>query len=72
MNEIKIKGDMINLSQFLKLESYISSGGEVVYFMETNKILINDEPAFAKRQKIYNNFSIQINDVIYKVISEDK
>ncbi len=72
MEIIKIRTEYIQLSQLLKLLSYISSGGECRYFMDENTILINGEKAFEKRKKLYNNFEVIINDKEYLIQSEIK
>ncbi len=70
MNIININTDFITLVQFLKMESIISSGGEVKYFLEENKVLLNDIEVFEKRKKIYPNDILKINEDEYRIQSE--
>ncbi len=72
MNSIIINKEYITLIQFLKLTNYISSGGEISFFMENSDILINDVAPFEKRKKIYDSYIVKINDDVYKVKSEVK
>ncbi len=71
MNTIKINTEFITLVQFLKMESIISSGGEVKYFLLENKVLLNNQEVFEKRKKIYPNDILKINDEEYRIESED-
>ncbi len=70
MNIININTDFITLVQFLKMESIISSGGEVKYFLEENQVLLNDIEVFEKRKKIYPNDILKINEDEYRIQSE--
>ncbi|MFV0287937.1 MAG: RNA-binding S4 domain-containing protein [Mycoplasmatales bacterium] len=72
MEKIIINTEYIQLVQLLKMLNYISSGGECKYFMNENKILINNEIPFEKRKKIYDNFEVIINDKEYLIKSEIK
>ncbi len=57
--------EFINLSQFLKANNLISSGGEVGFFLKNNQIKLNDIIVFEKRKKIYPNDVLEINDEKY-------
>ncbi len=70
MNIIKINTEFITLVQLLKMESIISSGGEVKYFLIENKVLLNDNEVFEKRKKIYPNDILIINEEEYRIESE--
>ncbi len=70
MNTIKINTDFITLVQLLKMESIISSGGEVKYFLEENQVLLNDIEVYEKRKKIYPNDILKINQEEYRIQSE--
>lgn len=70
MNIIKINTEFITLVQLLKMESIISSGGEVKYFLSENKVLLNDNEVFEKRKKIYPNDILIINEEEYRIESE--
>ncbi len=71
MNIIKINTEFITLVQLLKMESIISSGGEVKYFLEENEVLLNNQAVFEKRKKIYPNDILVINNEEYKIKSEE-
>lgn len=71
MEKFIITNDFITLVQFLKTNAYISSGGESKYFIENNKIFLNDIQVHEKRRKIYPNDLLKINDQIIKVESEN-
>lgn len=52
MKEIPIYGDYIQLDQFLKKLDYISSGGDIVAFLEGHDITLNGNEVHEKRKKI--------------------
>lgn len=72
MKTILIKTEFINLTQFLKMEAIISSGGEVKYFLEENEIYLNDIKVSEKRKKMYSGDVLKINNDIYRIESENK
>ncbi len=65
MENIIINKEYITLVQFLKMESIISSGGEVKYFLEENDVKLNNIDVFEKRKKIYPNDVLVINEDSY-------
>ena len=67
MENFKFTGDFITLAQFLKTNSYISSGGETLNFMESNDIKLDGETITAKRKKMYPDNVLQINDIFIKL-----
>ncbi len=70
MENILINKEYITIVQFLKMQSIISSGGEVKYFLSENKVLLNDNEVFEKRKKIYPNDILIINEEEYRIESE--
>lgn len=57
----KINTDFINLSQLLKMEDLVSSGGEVKYFLANEKVLVNDQEENRRGKKLYPNDVIKIH-----------
>ena len=52
MKNFKLKTEYIELQQLLKIESYISSGGEAKYFLAENKVYVNDELETRRGRKL--------------------
>ena len=52
MEKAEIKGDYIQLDQFLKRENRISSGGETGFFLEEHDVRLNGEKVHEKRNKL--------------------
>lgn len=71
MKEIIICGDFITLAQFLKMESYINSGGEAKYFLAENSILLNGELENRRGKKLYHNDIVKLDNKEYKIINEN-
>ncbi|TDV24395.1 ribosome-associated protein YbcJ (S4-like RNA binding protein) [Mycoplasmopsis mustelae] len=67
---VKIKGNTIKLSQFLKKIDEINTGGQSKYFIKENEIKINGKIPKGRSSKIKPGDIIWINDQLIKVISE--
>ena len=52
MKNFKLKTKYIELQQLLKIESYISSGGEAKYFLAENKVYVNNELETRRGRKL--------------------
>ncbi len=65
MENILINKEYITIVQFLKMQSIISSGGEVKYFLDENDVKLNNINVFEKRKKIYPNDILKINEDSY-------
>ncbi|MEA4333779.1 RNA-binding S4 domain-containing protein [Mycoplasma sp. 1232] len=68
---IKIIGDSIKLSQFLKKINETDTGGQAKFFIETNDIKINNKKPEGRSSKIHPGDVVWINDQIY-VIEKEK
>ncbi len=66
--DIYINTEYITLGQFLKLTGQVSSGGEVRFFLENKKVLVNDIKENRKGKKIYNNDIVVVEKEIYKIV----
>lgn len=69
MEVFKIKGEFITLGQFIKVESFVSSGGMVKIFLEEAKIKLNGVNENRRGKKIYPNDLLEINGKFYKFIN---
>jgi len=64
MLEIHIDGEYITLGQFLKMSGLIQSGGEAKYFLQENKVTVNNENENRRGRKLFINDIISIKDTI--------
>lgn len=62
MKKIKITTEYLELQQLLKLEDFISSGGQAKYFLAENKVYVNDELEARRGRKLYPNDIVKILD----------
>lgn len=67
---IKIKGDYIKVSQFLKKIDEIGSGGQSKFFLQSNNIKINGKPPVGRSSKIKPGDIVWVNDSLYKIEGE--
>ncbi|MFV0478963.1 MAG: S4 domain-containing protein YaaA [Anaerorhabdus sp.] len=63
----KISTEFITLTQFLKMEDFISSGGEAKIFLSQYPVFINDETENRRGKKLYKNDKIEINKKIFVI-----
>ncbi len=70
--DIPIRGDSIDLDQFLKLAGIASSGGEAKYFIKEGMVTVNEEPEDRRRRKLTIGDLITIVDAgTFAVVAED-
>lgn len=62
MKVIKINTEYITLQQLLKIEDYISSGGQAKYFLTEEIVYVNNELETRRRRKLYPNDLIKIQN----------
>jgi ribosome-associated protein len=60
MKEVKIKTEYITLGQLLKFANVIQNGGETKFFLENNKIYVNNEPENRRGKKLYPGDKVNI------------
>lgn len=63
MKNVKIKGEFITLQQLLKVESIISSGGEIKYYLQENTVLVNGERETRRGRKLYPGDVVKVEDL---------
>ncbi len=61
----KINTDFITLTQFLKMEDFISSGGEAKVFLSCKKVFLNGELENRRGKKLYVGDKILIDGKTY-------
>ncbi|MGL4357150.1 MAG: S4 domain-containing protein YaaA [Cetobacterium sp.] len=70
MNEkklIPITTEYIKLGQFLKVIGTISSGSDAKFFLSENVILVNGENENRRGKKLYKNYTVEINGIIFVI-----
>lgn len=70
---MKINTEYITLGQLLKFSGMANSGGDIKYFLETSKILVNNEAENRRGKKLYPNDVVVIDgeEIIIKHDYED-
>ena len=66
IKEFKVKGEYVTLSQFLKEESIISSGGQAKWYLQDNPVLFNGEKENRRGKKIRPGDQIEVDHETYK------
>ncbi len=67
MKNFKLKTEYIELQQLLKIESYISSGGEAKYFLADNKVYVNNELETRRGRKLRVGDIVRIEKDEYSI-----
>ena len=70
MEKAEIKGDYIQLDQFLKRENRIASGGETGFFLEEHDVRLNGEKVREKRKKLRPGDILEIDGKSCEIIGE--
>ena len=68
MKEIKINTEYITLQQLLKMENFISSGGEAKYYLMDNYVLVNGEEENRRGKKLYPNDTVIVEKKEFKIV----
>lgn len=67
MKIIRIKTEYIELQQLLKMEDYISSGGQAKYYLMENEVYVNGELESRRGRKLRANDVIRIGKEEYQI-----
>lgn len=68
--EIYIKDDSITIGQLLKKNGLIQTGGGAKFYLESNKVLINNKKPEGRNTKVKNGDLLIINSNIFIVKKE--
>lgn len=68
MKPIKINSEYITLQQLLKMEDFISSGGEAKYYLMDNYPLVNGEKENRRGRKLYPEDVVVIEGKEFKIV----
>ncbi|MGN1272322.1 MAG: S4 domain-containing protein YaaA [Lactobacillus sp.] len=66
-----ISGEYITLGQFLKEESFISSGGQAKFYLQDNPVTLNGELENRRGKKLHVGDRLLINGQEYEFRQED-
>lgn len=66
IKEFVIKGDYITLSQFLKEESIIASGGQAKWYLQEHPVVLNGEAENRRGKKLHVGDELKVNGEHYQ------
>lgn len=66
IKEFVIKGDYITLSQFLKEESIIASGGQAKWYLQEHPVVLNGEAENRRGKKLHVGDELEVNGEYYQ------
>lgn len=66
IKEFKVRGNYITLSQFLKEESIISSGGQAKWYLQNNPVLLNNETENRRGKKLRPGDKLEVAQEKYE------
>lgn len=66
IKEFRVKGEYVTLSQFLKEESYISSGGQAKWYLQENLVLLNGVKENRRGKKIRPGDELEVAQELYE------
>ncbi len=70
MKEVKIEGIFIKLQQFIKYINEAQTGGHAKILINDGNIKVNGTTEYKRGKKLYKDDTIELNDNIYKIITE--
>ncbi len=68
--KVEITGEFIKLSQFLKIQNFIQTGGAAKEFIQKNKITINEKEAEGRGSKIKPGDTVWVEDQVFLIIKK--
>jgi ribosome-associated protein len=66
IKDFEIKGEYITLSQFLKEENIISSGGQAKWYLKDNPVILNGQSENRRGKKLHVGDELTVENVQYK------
>ena len=66
IKEFKVRGEYITLSQFLKEESIISSGGQAKWYLQDNPVKLNGESENRRGKKLHPGDHLEVAEEKYE------
>lgn len=68
---IKITTECIKLGQLLKFGSIISSGSEEKEYLQTHKVLVNNQPENRRGRKLFAGDKIEIDSELFLIQKDE-
>lgn len=65
MNKIIINTEYISLSQLMKMESLVQSGGEAKQVIQQGLVSVNNEICTQRGRKLYKDDIVEFNGIEY-------
>ncbi len=63
MTEITINDEYITLGQLLKKANVLSTGGQVKWFLQEHRVLVNEEEETRRGRKLYPGDVVKIDGI---------
>ncbi|MBR3404441.1 MAG: RNA-binding S4 domain-containing protein [Firmicutes bacterium] len=67
----EVKGEFIQLNQFLKLENLAMSGGDARSRIENGEVKVNGEVTNVIRKKLRTGDTVEIDGTVYQIKAEE-
>ena len=65
-----VKGEFITLTQFLKEEAIISSGGQAKWYLQDNPVMLNGELENRRGKKLHPGDTLKVGEEEFKFVTE--
>lgn len=72
MNQFIMNNEIMTLTQFLKVNDYINSGGEAKYFLKEYVVLVNGIVCDQRGKKLYPKDIVTVNNDEYILIYDQE
>ncbi|AME09584.1 MULTISPECIES: S4 domain-containing protein YaaA [Gemella] len=71
MKKVVIDNEYITLSQFLKMEDFINSGGQAKFFLSEEDVFLNNELEQRRGKKLYSGDIVKIKNKEFLISNEN-
>lgn len=72
MKKFRVTSPYITITQLLKAEDFIGSGGEAKFFLCDHDVTLNRVKITERKKKIYPDDIVQIDTVVYRIIYDQE
>jgi ribosome-associated protein len=72
MKKFRIHSPYITITQLLKAEDFIGSGGEAKFFLCDHEVTLNQQKITERKKKLYPDDLVNISGHVYKIIDDQE
>lgn len=67
MEKFKLKSEFITMAQFIKVEGFVSTGGEAKLFLLSHQVFKNDQRITTRKTKLIPGDIVKIDQQLFEI-----